>query len=539
MSGAFLVIGELTDEAPLGHIICHLSHDGLVLFKETIPLILLPFLDSVLEFANLHLPLILHLLPVNAGAEDGLLRRVARHHILSFVNHLVLVELLHLTPDIELKHCLMILEPAVFHAGDIEAWQGHDARNDRAAGDEDAELPRFLLRVETVVVLQRDVEVRGDHAEDRDQEEEHRNGSASDGGVANGREDADGGLAPAGGQQVLDEEAGHAHPEVVVAEVDHQAARDGDERGYDANVGLGHVVDVVVSIRNNGSSEGADEAAGKAADGGPEGELLLVASVHLEVLAVEEAHGDALLGSEASGEQDPKSTIVHEDLPHGLEVVVEPVVVLILRFLLDVESPPRHGIFRELVGSIGLGAGLDGGVVGVDEDALCDVEAAALGLVEGDQGDGEDDEADEGHKLESGSPAEPLDEVDVDGAEWATKLHAESVQGVRKGPVLRRDPIRDQRIGARSREGREEGLDHPECVELPEGGREAAQVSAEAPAKASPAKEHLPVVEIGQRAREQDHEGVDDCKSITSHRLVVLRGEIWYVETDTVVWIVC
>lgn len=107
----------------------------------------------LLELAHFHLSLVSHLLPIDTGGENGLLGWVASHHVLSLVNDLVLIELLHLTPDIKLEHGFMVLEPAVLDSCDVEAWQGDDARNDRAAGDQDAQLSWLFTGIETIVIL--------------------------------------------------------------------------------------------------------------------------------------------------------------------------------------------------------------------------------------------------------------------------------------------------------------------------------------------------------------------------------------------------
>ena len=80
--------------------------------------------DSSLELSDLHLSLILVLFPVNACTENGLFCWIARHHVLPLENHLVLVEFFHLTPDVELKHSLVVLEPAVLDSSDVETRQG-------------------------------------------------------------------------------------------------------------------------------------------------------------------------------------------------------------------------------------------------------------------------------------------------------------------------------------------------------------------------------------------------------------------------------
>lgn len=98
------------------------------------------------------------------------------------------------------------------------------------------------------MLLNSNVEVWASNTEDRDEEEEHRNGCSSDSWVANGGKDTDSWLSPTSAEQVLDEEAGHGDPEAVVYEIDHHAAWDRDHSGVNANVGFGHIVDVIVCV---------------------------------------------------------------------------------------------------------------------------------------------------------------------------------------------------------------------------------------------------------------------------------------------------
>lgn len=210
--------------------------------------------------------------------------------------------------------------PRVFDTCDVEDWDGQDARDDGAAGDQNAELFWFFKWVEAVVLLDGDVEVWAADTKDGNEEEEHRNGCSPDGRITNGRKDADSWLSPTCAEEVLDEETGHGDPEAVVHEVDHHAAWDRDHGGVNADVGFGHVVDVIVGIRDNGCCKGADEAAHDAGYLTENGKFLLSAWVDLEVVIRKEGHCDTLLSPQARGQQDPQSSVVGEKLFQCLAV---------------------------------------------------------------------------------------------------------------------------------------------------------------------------------------------------------------------------
>lgn len=375
---------ELTGKASLWYVVLHLSNDGLVFlekFISTLPVFLV-VLKLLLEITHLHLSLEFHLFPVDTGWEDRLLGWVTGHHLLSLIDDLVLVELFHLSPDIKLEHGLVVLIPTVFDAGNIETRQSQDTWNACAAGNEDSELPGFLLGVQTIVVLYSDIEIWSYDTEDCDQEEEHWNGSASNSCITNSWKNSNGWLTPSCRQEILDEQPSHAYPEVVVAKIDHQTARYWYQCGANTNVSLCHVVDVVVIIRDNSSSQGANEAASQSTNSWPEGELLLVASIHHEVLPVEQTHSNTLLCPKASCKKDPESAVINKNLPYCFEVIEEPVRAIVLVFSLNVKPSSCHWILWELVGTVGLRSWLERSIVGVYKYTLCYIESSSLRLIE-------------------------------------------------------------------------------------------------------------------------------------------------------------
>ena len=73
---------------------------------------------------------------------------------------------------------------------------------------------------------------------------------------------------------------------------------------------------------------------------------------------------------------------------------------------------------------------------------------------------------------------------------------------------------------------------------MPEAGGKAAELGGDAPAEAGAAEEDLAVVEVGEAACEQDHEGVYDREPVSGHSLIIVRREVQDIVADAVVRIV-
>lgn len=131
----------------------------------------------LLEILDIDFPLISEDFPVNTDTQVCGISRVRASLELGLVPSLfadvILIPLLHLIPHIQLKHGLVVPEPAVLDAGDVEAGHGKEAGDDGTEADEDPEFLGLLNWVQAVVVQESHVGVRGHHSEDCDEKEEH------------------------------------------------------------------------------------------------------------------------------------------------------------------------------------------------------------------------------------------------------------------------------------------------------------------------------------------------------------------------------
>lgn len=125
-----------------------------------------------------------------------------------------------LTEAVDHEDSLVEPMPRIANTGHVEAGSGQDDWNACAQDTQPAELIGFFDRIETIVVLESNEAMRCDNTEDRDQEEEDTDRAASDVWIDDTRKYTDGRLAPACGEQVLDEDAAHADIEVLLHEVD-------------------------------------------------------------------------------------------------------------------------------------------------------------------------------------------------------------------------------------------------------------------------------------------------------------------------------
>lgn len=110
--------------------------------------------------------------------------------------------------------------PRVADTGHIEARSGQDHWDACAHDTKPAKLVGLFNRIESIVVLESNEAVWGNDAKNRDQEEEDSDCAAPDVRIDNTRKNTDRRLAPACGEQVLDENAAHTDVEVLLHEVD-------------------------------------------------------------------------------------------------------------------------------------------------------------------------------------------------------------------------------------------------------------------------------------------------------------------------------
>ena len=171
------------------------------------------------------------------------------------------------------------------------------------------------------MVLDRSISVRCHDSEDRNQEKEHGDCSAPYGGVAHCRQDSNGRLAPGCAEEVFDEEASHGDPELVVAQEYHTAAGNGNHCSVNANIGLCHVVEVVIAVADHGGSESTDEAADQAGDLAEHVVLVHFVGVYIKVIISEQAQGNTLHRSKTRGYKEPIRSVIDEELPQGEQVV--------------------------------------------------------------------------------------------------------------------------------------------------------------------------------------------------------------------------
>ena len=146
----------------------------------------------------------------------------------------------------------------------------------------------------------------------------------------------------------------HGNPEVAVAEINHKTARNRNHCGYDTNIRLSHIIDVIVSVRNNSGTKRTYKTTCKSTNCRPEREFLLFTSIDLEILSVEKGHSYTLLGSEAGGEEDPEGAVINKNLLNSLKVVSKPFIIPVHLLLLYIQSSSRSRVLRELICTVRL-----------------------------------------------------------------------------------------------------------------------------------------------------------------------------------------
>ena len=155
-------------------------HNGLYIFEGQILL---------LEILEIDLALLAEHFPVDTNTKVCGVGRVGTtlelRLIPSLLADILLIPLFHLVPNIELEHGLVVAEPTILDACNVEARHGEQARNDGAEADKGTKFFWLLNWVETVVVKQCHVGVRGHNSKESDEEKEYGDSSATDRWVNN------------------------------------------------------------------------------------------------------------------------------------------------------------------------------------------------------------------------------------------------------------------------------------------------------------------------------------------------------------------